>query len=182
MSDHKLDIYMEETRKDPTLQMLMKYATSTWPENNKDVPPSVAPYMPVRDEISVVKGLQQKGTRIVVPNFLRNEALQKIHTGHLGIEKCIAMAKEVIYWPNINQQIKEMISTCTYCIDHRNQKPSEPIIHHEIPETPWTKVATDIFQQYNKAYFVIRDYTTRYFDIHKLDNCESHMVINKIKK
>ena len=32
MSDHKLDIYMEETRKDPTLQILMKYAASTWPE------------------------------------------------------------------------------------------------------------------------------------------------------
>ena len=91
------------------------------------------------------------------------------------------MAKEVIYWPNINQQIKEMISTCTYCIDHRNQQPSEVIIHHEIPKTPWTKVATDIFHMYNKVYVLIIDYTTRYFDIHKLDNCESHTVINKIK-
>ena len=137
--------------------------------------------MPVRDEMSVVKGLVQKGTRIVVPNSLRKEALQIIHTGHLGIEKCIAMAKEVIYWPNINKQIKEMISTCTYCRDHRNQQPSEAIIHHEIPKTPWTKVATDIFHLYNKVYVVIIDYTTRYFDIHKLDNCESHTVINKIK-
>ena len=60
MSDYKHDIYREETRKNPTLMMLMKYATSTWPENNKGVPPSIAPYMPVRDEISVVKGLVLK--------------------------------------------------------------------------------------------------------------------------
>ena len=158
MSNHKLDICREETRKD---------ATSTRPENNKDVPSTIVPYMPVCDEISVMKGLVLKDTRMVVPNSLRKEALQIIHTGHLGIGKCISRVKEVIYWPNINKQIKEMISTCTYCRDHRNQQPSEAIIHHEIPKTPWTKVATDIFHLYNKANVVIIDYTTRYLDIHK---------------
>lgn len=78
--------------------------------------------MPVRVEISVVKGLVLKGTRIVVSTSLRKEALQKIHTGHLEIEKCIARAKEVMYWSNINHQIKEMIVTCKHCLNHRNQQ------------------------------------------------------------
>lgn len=34
MSDQKLNIYRDETGKDTTLKMLMKYATSTWPEKN----------------------------------------------------------------------------------------------------------------------------------------------------
>lgn len=50
-----------------------------------------------------------------------------------------------------------------------------------MPVTPWTKVATDIFYLYNKVYVVIIDYTTRYFDIHKLDDCKSRTVINRIK-
>lgn len=74
-----------------------------------------------------------------------------------------------------------MVSTCTHCLDHRNRQPSESLIHHEIPVTPWTKVATDVFYLYSKAYVVIIDYTTRYFDIHKLDDCKSSTVINKIK-
>lgn len=37
------------------------------------------------------------------------------------------------------------------------------------------------FYLYNKAYVVIIDYTTRYFDIHKLNDCKSRTVINKIK-
>ena len=64
---------------------------------------------------------------------------------------------------------------------HILHRPSEPIIHREIPKTPWTKIATDIFHLYNKAYVVIIDYTTRYFDIQMFDNFELHMVIKKIK-
>lgn len=63
-------------------------------------------------------------------------------------------------------------------------KPTEePLMHHEIPVTPWTRVVTNIFYSYNKAYVVIIDYTTKYFDIHKLDknDCKSRIVIKKIK-
>lgn len=45
-------------KKDLILPKLMQYATSNWPRNK--VPPEIAPYMPVRDEISVVKGLCTK--------------------------------------------------------------------------------------------------------------------------
>ena len=73
-----------------------------------------------------------------------------------------------------------MISTCTDCIDHWNQQPTESIIHQEIPKIPYTKVATDTFHLFNKSYLLILDYTTRYFDIHKVENCKSPTVIKKI--
>ena len=75
--------------------------------------------------------------------------------------------------------MKDMISTYTHFIEHRNQRLPEPIIH-EIPKIPLTKVATDIFYLYNNAYVVTIDCSTKYFNIHKLENCESPTGINKI--
>ena len=84
--------------------------------------------MPIRNEISIIKGLVLKGTRITVPSSLRKEGLQKIHTGHLGMEKCIARrTREILYWPIINSYIKQMIGECQHCTQYRKQLPAETI-------------------------------------------------------
>ena len=68
----------------------------------------------------------------------------------MGTEKCIVQAREHVYWPGINAQIKEMVSNCSACMNHRNQQPAETVINYEIPVTPWTKVAADIFHLHGK--------------------------------
>ena len=162
MSDHKLDIYREETRKDPTLQMRIKYATS------------ILPYMHVRDEISVVKGLELKRCTYNSPKLFKKRGPTKNPHWTFRDRKVHRTCKG----SHILAQYKQP--------DQRNDKHMHILhrstIHHEIPKTPWTKVATDIFDMYNnKVYVVIIDYTTRYFDIHTFDNCESYTLINKIK-
>ena len=82
---------------------------------------------------------------------------------------------------SINAQIKDMVNTCSICIDHRNQQPAEPLLNHDIPITPWTKVSTDVFHLYGKSYLTIVDYTTRFFDLHQIQDCESKTIINKLK-
>lgn len=94
------------------------------------------------DEILVINELILKGSWIIIPKSLHREALQKIHTGHMGIEKCTERAKDCIYWPGINAYIKDMINMSSYCIDYKNQQPVKPLRNHEIPTTPWTKVWT----------------------------------------
>lgn len=110
--------------------------------------------------------------------YIEKEALQKICTGHMGIEKCTERAKECIYWPNINAHIKYMINTCSYCIDYKNQQPAEPLKNYEIPTTPWIKVSTDIFHLFGKSYVTIIDYT-RFFDLHKIKDCQTKTVIKR---
>ena len=63
-----------------------------------------------------------------------------------------------------------MVSACEICLEHRNKQKQEPITPHHIPDTPWTKVAMDIFHLGGKPYLDLVDYTTNFFDISQLPN------------
>ena len=92
-----------------------------------------------------------KGNIIIVPTDLRGEVRNLSHSRHLGIEKCIARARQHVYWPGIIAEIKDTFSNCNIILDERNQQSSEPIIPHEILETPWTKIGSDIFELHQKT-------------------------------
>jgi len=54
--------------------------------------------------------------------------LNKLHEGHLGIEKCRKLAIDTIFWLNMNAQSADMIHKCSICLELRNSNEKEPII------------------------------------------------------
>ena len=54
-------------------------------------------YWDVRDELSELKGTILKGERILVPSFMRKEMLERIHQGHMGIEKSKRQTGDLLY-------------------------------------------------------------------------------------
>ncbi len=122
-----------ETSKDPTLKKLKDYVLNGWPNNKSQVDPAVRPYFSFRDEITIYQDVLLKGDRIIVPTTLRNEMRQKIHHGHLGIEKCKARARLTLYWPGMANEIVDIVSNCGASMENRNYQTSEELIPHEIP-------------------------------------------------
>ena len=97
ISDTKLLAYQEATANDKTLQLVAKYLKDGWPDK-RELEPCVIPFYTIRDDITHVQGLLLKGAqRIIVPSLHCKEVRKLIHTGHLGIEKCISLAKECVY-------------------------------------------------------------------------------------
>ncbi len=135
-----------------------------WPNNKSQVDPAVRPYFSFRDEITIYQDVLLKGDRIIVPTTLRNEMRQKIHHGHLGIEKCKARARSTLYWLGMVNEIVDIVSNCGACMENRNYQTSEELIPHEIPSNPWEK-ETDLFQLKNKNYLIVVDYTSKYFEV-----------------
>ena len=112
---------------------------------------------------------------------MRKEMLQRIHQGHMGIEKSKRRARDVLYWPGMNSQISDMISRCTICLQHQRQNTKEPMIPSRIPSKPWEVVATDLFTWDKSEYLIIVDYHSRYFEVAKLPNTKSTTVITYTK-
>jgi len=104
-----------------------------------------------------------RGERIVIPLSLRSGMMNKLHEGHLGIEQCRILARDKIFWPNMNAQIADMIRKCSICLELRNSNRKEPIIPFQIPNLPWEVVATDLFTWNKTDYMVICDYYSKYF-------------------
>ncbi|CAC5383467.1 unnamed protein product [Mytilus coruscus] len=145
MSDRNLEQITEQTSKDDTLQTLTRLIIDGWPDEKNEVPKEVFEYWNFRDELSNVNGTILKGEKIIIPTSMRKNMLNKLHEGHLGIEKTRKLARDSIFWPGINAQITDFISKCSVCLESRRSNTKEPMAESETPELPWMTVGTDIF-------------------------------------
>ena len=182
MSDSKLQLVKQETLKDDQLQQLTTIINEGWPEHRQECPAQTHEFWTVKEALSIINGTIFKGEKIVLPKSLRSEMLNKIHIGHMGMEKCKERARTLFYWPYINSHIEDMVSKCTVCQNYRRSNCKEPLMPHQIPSTPWEKVATDLFTLHNEDYIVVVDYYSRFFEFEKLNSITSKSVINKMKR
>ena len=134
----------------------------------------LTPYWTFHEEMAIEDGLLLKGTCIIVPQTLHKEMIQLLHTGHLGLEKCLNRAKQSMYWPGLYDELKHLIINCTTCLKFSTQKATclsnRQYTGHEIPVHPWSKLASNIFYFEGDSCLLIADYTSRFSMIHKLSS------------
>ncbi|XP_033100322.1 uncharacterized protein K02A2.6-like [Anneissia japonica] len=87
-----------------------------------------------------------------------------------------------MFWPGMNAQIADTVSSCEICLTHRNRNAKEPMIGHDIPTRPWQKVGMDLFELYAKDYLLIVDDYSGYFEINQLTSTKSNSVIKFCKQ
>ena len=159
VSDTMLKRLQSETAKDQILQILKEYTIKGWP-SKPNIDPSVMSYYQHRDDIVYNYDLLLKGQHIIIPTSMHSEIKTKIHQGHQGQDKCILRARHSVFWPGISHEIIELVSHCSECLTHRNRQQQETLLQHDIPDTPWTKVACDLFTIYGKDYLLVVDSIT----------------------
>ena len=157
ISNVKITQLRTETEKDIALCKVAEYVKIGWPEERKEVDDLAKPYFNIRHELTLNNGLIMKGIRIVIPYSLRKGMKDRLHTGHIGVEKTKLRAREVVYWPGIDQEITDMNSNCSTCVEYRNRQQKEPLMFHEIPSEVWTKLGTDLFEFNNDDYVIVVD-------------------------
>ena len=96
-------------------QRLKMMALDGWPDNVDEILIVLRPYYRIRDEFSVQNGLIFKGDRVVIPSELRSFVLELIHSSDIGTESCLRRARECVYWPCMNSDVKQFVSKCEIC-------------------------------------------------------------------
>ena len=134
-----------------------------------------------KEELSESNGILFKGERIIVPKILQKEMLKRLHQGHLGRDKCLATAREVIFWPGMSSQIKDMVSRCAVCNEYQRSQQKEPMIPHDIPTLPWEKIGADIFHHDGKNYLLLVDYYSRFIEFNLIPSLKSSDIISYMK-
>ena len=118
----RLSKMRKATQDDDVLQMLITVVQEGWPDDKILLPPQVMLYFHCRDEIVVNDGLVFKGSRVIVPESMRKEIKEALHTAHIGVESTLRRARECVYWPSMNSDIKMMISQCEICNKHNTSQ------------------------------------------------------------
>lgn len=93
--------------------------------------------------------------------------LEPIHVGHFEIQSCLRHAKELLYWPNMNKTIMDLISRRESCQSSQKNPPKELVIQHQ-PDRPW-QVTSDIFYFKNNQYILVVDSYSGFYQFEKLN-------------
>ena len=171
----------EATQADDTLAILKYIIQHRWPSGIKEVPSEIQPFWTFHEELTIEDGLVLKGKRIVIPSRKQDDILKLIHEGHLGLTKCKLQAKEAVYWPELNEQLEQLILNCQLCLKYSQSKCKHPLhmsLVQEIPIHPWTKLVTDIFHFEGESYLLLVDYTGQFPIVCKLNFMTAQHVIN----
>jgi len=95
------------------------------------------------------------------------------------IQRCRARAQAAVWWLKMSTQIREMIQTCPECVKS-SMPPREPMISSTLPEHPWQKVASDLFQLHGNTYLLVVDYFSRYPAVVRLTTTTSQNIIKSL--
>ena len=107
--------------------------------------------------------------------------LGRTHSSHQGADSCIQRAKDVIFWPGMQSDIKEMVSHCDICSNHVCNQQKEPLVTYKIPTRPWKTISQDLFTHRRKDYLITVDHYSSFWEVDLLTNTTSQTVIECTK-
>ena len=157
ITDKWLETVRSATLQDPQMQTLKQTILECWPDLRTECPKQILDFWNHRDELSVADDLIFRGQTLLIPNALQQHLVESVHTGHMGTQKCLQRAEDVIFWPGIAKQISDYALSCSICFNNRNANQKEPLTPHKIPTRPWQKLGSDLFSLEGKDYLVIVD-------------------------
>ena len=157
MQDVILERVREASRTDETYQKVSEVVMNGFPEHKADLPSLVRPYWCVRERLSIDDGLLVCGARLVIPLSLRREVLERLHDSHQGIDRTKRRARQTVYWPNIDQEITNLVSSCRACHERLPSLPKEPFLTDPQPTRVFQSVSADFFHHAGKTFLVYAD-------------------------
>ena len=157
LPDPRLEDLREVARSDADYQLLLKAVTEGFPVSKELLPRPLLPFWSVHHELSSHSGLILKGCRIVIPTKSRRATLDALHDSHQGIDRTKRRARQTVWWPGINSDITNTVSSCNACQERRASLPQEPMVNEPPPSRIFEDMSSDIFTFAGRDFLVCVD-------------------------
>lgn len=180
MSKDNYEYYRDIMSADIKYSRICEYVEHDWPRYDRldDVGRH---FYKLRMELHVENRLLFYNHRLVVPSELQRKMSKWLHEPHLGIEKTLARARKLYYWPGMNTQIKQLVTSCTICEKFKRNMQKEALVQEEAPRFPFHVVAMDLFEYAGRDFVAIIDAYSNYLIAMKLNNKTSKHIIDTIR-
>lgn len=168
VSDERKKEMQKETENDSILKQIKLYCQHGWPNNKSKCPNEIRYFYRLKDDIFLEDNLLFYNDRLIIPNKMKREILNKLHEPHSGINKTLERARMSVYWPNIKNEIENIVMKCTKCQMNAPSNRNEPMVPHEIPDRPFVKIGCDVLEHQGKDYLIVIDYYSKWIELIKL--------------
>ena len=156
------DLVLENIRKAATenvfYQKLLTFVgTHSDMKNKKNLESDLWPYWKIRDFLGSDNGIVLYGAQIIIPSALRRQVLARLHDAHTGIEATKRRARQTVWWPGINNDIKTTVEACQPCQIFMPSQQREPLMNDTAPTRPFEDVSADLFSVSKKTFLCYAD-------------------------
>ena len=86
-----------------------------------------------------------------------------------------------VYWPNINDAIKQLDKECSICNKYSQVNQREPLLPHSVPSRPWEKIGADYFTIATQNYLLVVDYFSKYPEIVPVKSKSADITVQVMK-
>ena len=158
-------LLVKSSSKDAILSQVMRFVREGWPQQTSG---ELDSFGKIKGSLSTESGCLFYGSRVVIPEDLREHVLELLHLGHFGMQRMKQLARSAVYWPRIDDAIEKLCRQCTACTEFQN-KPAKPAIHPwMMPEKPWSRVRIDHAINFmGRNWLVVVDAFSKYPCIHE---------------
>ena len=132
-------------------------------------------YLHVRSELCIYGELLLRGTRIVIPNILRDHVLKIAHEGHQGIVKTKTRLRSKVWWPKMDSDVEKLCKTCHGC-KVVGEFGAPEAMSRVVPVTnPWQDISADLLGSLptGEGILVVVDYFSRFLEVAVLQSTTS---------
>lgn len=140
----KTEIY-KYSKLDKTIQTVCNFIKNGWPNKLSVDKQYLKPFFDRRDNLTIYNNLLCMETdyiRVIIPERLRQNMLNLLHNGHWGVVKMKQLARQNIWWHNIDKDIERLSSMCEVCKIH-NQAPARSYVSWPKSTKPWDRIHID---------------------------------------
>ena len=106
--------------------------------------------------------------------------LKLLHSSYSGITKTTALARGLYYWPGMTNNIKQVVSSCHYCIRVLQSQPANPMVTAPLSSHfgfPMQHIGLDLFSFGVKDYIICVDHWSGYPFYHFLYSLTSETIL-----
>ncbi len=168
------------TRTDPVLSKVLLFSRTGWPTEVAD---NLKPYHLRRSELTVEGGCLLWGTRVIIPQRLRESMLQELHRDHLGIVRMKSVARSYVWWSGLDRDLEQLARSCRPCQVVKQTPPTVPLHPWVWPAHPWQRIHIDYAGPFlGKHYLLVVDAHSKWPEIFEMKSTTAEKTISILRR
>ena len=107
--------------------------------------------------------------------------LKELHWEHPGVCSMKAIGRTCVWWPKMDEEIEQVVRSCTVCQTVRSNPPNAPLIPWKWPTRPFQRVHIDFCQKGTDFFLVLVDSHSKWIEVKLMKSTTSERTIDELR-